>query len=180
MNTNKLCSVLFVVLAAVPAAGCGVQVEAEVPEIEVTQRDLMFEGVPAAAAALIGEVSVSRQFSQKHKKLDLPKGLDSTVKALGITLTAKKGIKDFSFIKNLRMTMSDDVHPPIALVDYQQTPGAAPSAVLDLQSQNPVNTLEQWKTDSATFTIEVAGTMPSEAWSVDLAIQFGGSFKYKP
>jgi hypothetical protein len=165
-----------VVALGLPVAGCGVSVEAEVPEIEVTQHDLKFDGVPLAA--LIGDVSVSQKFSQKHKKLDLPSGLDSTVKALGVTLTAKSGLKDFGFIKNLRLTMSDDVHPPVALVEYQQT-GAPPSNVLSLQSANPVNTLEQWKTDSATFAVEVAGTLPTEAWSVDLSIQFGGSFKYK-
>jgi hypothetical protein len=181
MKTKKLGSVLFLMLAvALPAAGCGVSIEADVPEIEVTQRDLMFQGVPPAAAALVGEVSLSQKFSQKHKKLDLPKGLDSTVKALGVTLTAKSGVTDFSFIKNLRLTMTDDVHPAVTLVDYQQTPGSAPSNVLELVAGNPVNTLEQWKTDSATFSIDVAGTLPTVDWSVDLAIQFGGSFKYKP
>jgi hypothetical protein len=166
---------LIAVLAA-GAAGCGVSVEAEVPDVEVTQTDLSFQGVPLAA--LIGDVSVSQTFSQKHKKLDLPSGLNSEVKALGVSVTAKSGIKDFSFIHNLRLTMSDDVHPPVTLIDYQQDPNVPPSAVLDMKSANPANTFEQWKSDSANFTVQVAGTLPTDDWKVDVSIHFGGSFKY--
>jgi len=179
MKTNTLSAVLFsslVLAVAGAAAGCGVSVEADVPEIEVTQHGLAFDGVPVAA--LIGDVSMTRSFSQEHKKLEMPDGLDSEVKALGITLTADSGIQDFSFIHNLRLSMSDDVHPPIELIDYQQDPAAPASNVLTLSSANPVNTLDQWKTDSATFTIEVAGTLPPQAWTVDLAIRFAGSVKY--
>jgi|tagenome__1003787_1003787.scaffolds.fasta_scaffold20192575_1 hypothetical protein len=176
MNT-KIKSLLFTGLVALLAEGCGVSVEADAPEVTVTQRDLAFDGVPLAA--LVGPVSVSRKFSQKHKKLDLPSGLDSEVKALGVTLTAKTGIKDFGFLHALRISMSDDVHTPVQLVEYEQPAGGAPSSVLEMKSANPVNTLEQWKTDSATFTVEVAGTLPTDAWTVDLTLHFGGSFTYK-
>jgi hypothetical protein len=163
-------------IAVLALAGCGVSVEAEVPEVEVTQRDLMFDGVPQAA--LVGDVALSHKFSQKHKKLDFPDGVDSEVKALGMTLTAKSGIKDFSFLKQLRITMSDDVHPAVTLVEYEQTPGTVNAAVLEMLTKNPVNTFDQWKTDSATFTIDVMGTLPPDPWKVDLAIRFGGSIKY--
>jgi hypothetical protein len=178
MNNSKLNSVLFSAFLAASVAGCGISVEADVPDVEVTQHDLAFDGVPLSS--LIGDVSLSRNFSQKHKKLDLPAGLDSQVKALSVSLIAKNGIKDFGFIHNLRMTMSDDVHQPVQLIDYQQTPGAPPSGILTMQSANPVNTLEQWKTESATFTVEVAGRLPEQAWTIDLSIHFGGSFKYSP
>jgi hypothetical protein len=175
MKTLKLG--IGVVGLALGLAGCGVSVEAEVPEVEVTQRDLMFDGV--AQGALLGDVALSHKFSQKHKKLDFPDGVDSEVKALGVTLTAKSGIKDFSFLKSLRIAMSDDVHPAVLLVDYQQTPGTANAAVLEMITKNPVNTFDQWKTDSATFTIDVMGTLPADPWKVDLAIRFGGSISYK-
>jgi hypothetical protein len=178
MKTNTrpaLFSMLMVLLAGV-AAGCGVSVEADVPEVVVTQRDLAFDGVPLAG--LIGDVSITRSFSQEHKKLELPDQLDSHVTALGVVLTAKSGITDFSFIHNLRVTMSDEIHDPIELAAYQQDPSAAPSGVLSMKSANPVNTLEAWKTNSATFTVEVAGTLPPQGWSVDLAIHFAGTIKY--
>ena len=51
---------------------------------------------------------MTRSFSQEHDALDLPEGLSSEVKALEVSLTAKKGITDFSFVRFLRLTMSDD------------------------------------------------------------------------
>ena len=170
-----LFSSLLLVLGS-GAAGCAFSVEADVPEVEVTQHDLAFDGVPLAA--LIGDVSMTRSFSREHKKLELPNGLDSEVKALGITMTAKSGIQDFGFIHNLRLTMSDDVHDPIELVDYQQDPTAPPSGVLTMSSATPVNTLDQWTTTSATFTVEVSGSRPPQGWTVDLSIRFAGKVKY--
>jgi hypothetical protein len=176
MKTAKLAP-LWILLSAT-AGGCGLtSFQADIPDVEVTQRGLAFEGVPLAG--LIGDVSVSRSFSQQHQKLDLPAGIDSEVKALGVSLVAKSGVQDFSFIHNLRVTMSDNVHPPVQLLEYQQTPGATPSGTLDMVSANPVNTLDHWKTDSATFIIDVAGSLPAQPWTVDLRIHFGGSLKYK-
>jgi hypothetical protein len=177
MKTLKQTSVLFGVLAfGSLALGCMVQIEADVPEVEVTQHDLKFDGVPLAAS--LGDVSMSKSFSQKHQRLELPSGLDTEVKALGVTLTAKSGIENFDFLKVLRLTMSDDVHEPVELINYQRPEGAPSTNVLTMESKNPVNTLEQWKTDSATFTVDVAGGLPSNDWKVDLAVRFAGKIKY--
>lgn len=179
MKNHKLGSVLVGAfgLLALSAGGCMMQVEAEVPEVEITQHDLGFQGV--AIPGGIGDVSLSKSFSQQHQRLELPAGLDSEVKALGVTLTAKSGIENFDFLKNLRLTMSDDVHDPVELINYQRVDGSPSTNVLTMESANPVNTLDQWKTDSATFTIEVAGTLPSQDWAVDLAVRFAGKIKYK-
>jgi hypothetical protein len=179
MKNLKKSSVLFggFALLSLAAGGCMMQVEADVPEVEVTQHDLQFDGVPISAT--IGDVSLSKSFSQKHQKLELPGGLNTEVKALGITLTAKQGIETFDFLKALRLTMTDEVHTPVELINYTRVDGAPSTNVLTMQSANPVNTLDQWKTDSATFTIEIAGTLPPQNWMVDLAVRFAGKIKYK-
>jgi hypothetical protein len=180
MKNSSRRSVLFgaVALLALPAAGCMLEAEVTVPEVEVTQHDIEFAGIPQAAA-LGGDLAVSKSFSQKHQRLELPAGLDTEVKALGVTLTAKSGIENFDFLKVLRVTMSDDVHDPVELINYARVDGAPSTNVLTMESANPVNTLDQWKTDSATFTIEVAGTLPPQDWKVDLAVRFAGKVKYK-
>jgi hypothetical protein len=164
-------------LLSLSTGACMMQVEATVPEVEITQHDLKFDGVPLAAA--LGDVSVSKSFSQQHQRLELPDGLDTEVKALGVTLTAKSGIENFDFIKELRVTMSDDVHAPVELIDYTRVDGAPSTNVLTMESKNPVNTLDQWKTDSATFTIEIAGALPPQDWKVDLSVRFAGKITYK-
>jgi hypothetical protein len=179
MKKLKLGSVLFGALAllSLGTGGCMMQVEAEVPEVEITQHDLRFEGVSLGGGA--GDLSLSKSFSQKHQRLDLPAGLDTQVKAMGITLTAKAGIENFDFLNNLRLTMSDDVHAPVELINYQRADGAPSTNVLTLESANPINTLDHWKTDSATFTVEVAGPLPAQDWAIDLAVRFAGKIKYK-
>ena len=173
--TSKLCGALA--LLSLATGGCMMEVEADVPDVEITQHDLVFTGVPAASG--LGDVSLSKSFSQKHQRLDLPAGLDTEVKALGVTLTAKTGVENFDFLQNLRLTMSDDVHDPVELINYQRDPNAPSTNVLSMPSANPVNTLDQWKTDSATFTVELAGALPAQDWKVDLAVRFAGKIKYK-
>jgi hypothetical protein len=75
--------------------------------------------------------------------------------------------------------MRDGVHEPVEIVDYQRQPGAAASDVLDMSSANPVDTLDHWKTDSATFTLEVVGALPADPWAVDLTIRFAGKARYQ-
>src|SRR5205085_10385487 len=88
-------------LAAASSAGCMVSVEAEIPDVQVTQKGLTFTGVPIGGA--LGDVSMTQSFSQEHEALDLPDGLTSEVKALEVSLTAGEGIRDFSFVHYLRL-----------------------------------------------------------------------------
>src|SRR4051812_22872410 len=171
-----------IALASLAMGGCMLQVEADVPEVEITQHDVVFQGVPAAtaaAAANMGDVSLTKSFSQQHQRLELPDGLTTEVKAMGVTLTAKSGIDNFDFLKNMRITMSDGAHDPVELVDYQRIDGAPSTNVLTIQSANPVNTLDVWKTDTATFTVEVAGGLPTGDWALDVSVRFAGKIVYK-
>jgi hypothetical protein len=179
MKNLKPTSMLFgaVALLSLAMGGCMVQVEADVPEVDITQHDVKFEGVPAAAN--LGDVSMTKTFSQQHQRLELPSGLTTEVKAMGVTFTAKTGIDNFDFMKNMRVSMSDGTHAPIELIDYQRVDGAPSTNVLTVESANPVNTLDEWKTDSATFTVDIAGALPSGDWTLDVSVRFAGKIVYK-
>jgi hypothetical protein len=180
MKSRRTTSILLgaVALASLAAGGCTLQVEADVPEVEITQHDVMFQGVaPSTAGA--GDVALARSFSQQHQRLELPANLKTEMKAMGVTLTAKSGIENFDFLKNMRVTMSDGVHAPVELIDYQRADGAPSTNVLTIESANPVNTLDQWKTDAANFTLEVAGPLPAVDWSLDVSVRFAGKLVYK-
>ena len=183
-NDNRMVAVrgwLTVVCAALAAGACGcmVSVDAEIPDVEVTQKGLTFAGVPVGSA--LGDVSLSRSFSQTHDKLELPEGLTSEVKALDVSLTAKNGITDFGFVRYLRLTMSDDASNAnaIELINNEKDPSATASAVLKMVSANPLNALEKLKTESALFTIDVAGTLPDHDWAVDITVRFAGKIHYQ-
>jgi hypothetical protein len=165
-----------VALASLAAGGCMLQVEADVPEVEITQHDVAFQAVAPSGG---GDVALTQTFTQQHQKLDLPSGLTTEVKAMGVTLTAKSGIENFDFLKNMRLTMSDGVHPPVELINYERVEGAPSTNVLTIESANPVNTLEQWRTDSADFALAVAGAMPTNDWTIDVSVRFAGKIVYK-
>jgi hypothetical protein len=177
MKLHRSPSILLAAFA-LALGGCSVQVEADVPEVDITQHDVVFAGTPAAATGG-SDVSLTQTFSQQHQRLELPTGLTTEVKAMGVTLTAKSGIDNFDFLKNMRVTMSDGVHEPVELIDYQRVDGAPSTNVLTIESANPVNTLDQWKTDAATFTLEVAGPLPTGDWTIDVSVRFAGKIVYK-
>lgn len=170
---------LFTLAIASGFGGCMVSVEAEVPDVEVTQHDVEFPGIPGASQ--LGDLSTGMSFTQERPALDLPAQIDSSVQAVKIELTAKTGITNFEFLKALRITMvPKGGTAPIELINYEKAPGAVVGPVLTIAAKNPVNILEQWKADSATFTVDVAGTLPETKWSLDMSVHFAGkaSFKY--
>ena len=59
------------------------------------------------------------------------------------------------------------------------TSSAPASNVLNMTAANPVNALDKWKTKSALFTIDIAGTLPDNAWTADVTIRFAGSIHYE-
>jgi hypothetical protein len=168
-------------LAATLALGSGacLSVEADVPDVEVTQHGLAFAGIPLANRT--GDVSTDLTFTQSLPDLGLPKGIDSSVKAVKIDLVATSGIESFDFLRSLRVTMSpkDSTAAPVELVAYEKADGATVGSILTIPSLNPVNILDQWKADSATFDIQVAGALPEQAWTIDMSVHFAGKVSYK-
>ena len=158
--------------------GCMLSVQADVPEVQVTEHDIAFAGVPNAG--LLGDLSMGMSFTQERPGLSLPAALDSTVQEVKVELRAKTGIPDFSFLRALRVTMTpkDSTAAPVELVSYEKTDGSVAGTTLTIPSKNPVNILDQWKADSAIFSFEVAGTLPEQDWTIDMSVFFKGQLSY--
>ena len=177
MKTSALVS-LFVSTLAAAASGCGISVEADVPDVQVTQRGLTFSGVPGASLA--GDMSMAKSYSQEHDKLDFPDGLDSEVKTLSVSLRATGGVDDLAFIHYMRITMApDDGSEATELGVYEPARNAAAGKEISLTTLNPVNLLDAWNTDSAKFTLEIVGALPEHDWTGDVTAHFSGKIKYK-
>jgi len=175
--TRSLFHLLGLVVLLFPAGGC-LQVEAEAPSVTVTQKDIVFDGIPALVMAALGSASMTTSFSQSHSKLDLPSGLTPTVDSLRVTLKAKSGVTNLDFIESLRITMSGG-GTPVTLVDYERSNGAkSVGSSLSVESLNPAHVFEEWKADEAVFTVTVAGELPSSSWTADAQIDFSGHVSY--
>lgn len=177
-SLRSLLSSLALAFLLTPSVAC-LQVEAEAPNVTVSQKDLVFDGVPTELGALAGVTSMTKSFSQSHSKLDLPSELTPQVDSLSLALKAKSGVTNLDFLRAFRITMSGG-GTPITLADYEKGPSAAPVGdTLTVKSRNPANVFEQWTSDVATFTVTVAGDLPPDAWSVDATINFSGRLEYK-
>ena len=162
---------------AAALAGCNISVEAEIPDVQVTQRGVVFPGV--AGASLVGDMSMAKSFSQEHERIEFPEGLDSEVKTLSVSLRATSGVTDLSFIHYMRITMAaDDGSEAIELGIYEPAPGAIVGDTISLTTLNPVNVFAAWNTDRAKFTLEVVGALPEHDWTGDVTAHFAGRIKY--
>ena len=178
MKTSALVPITIALSSALAAAGCNMGLEADVPDVQVTQHDVVFPGV--AGASLAGDLSMSKSFSQEHKKIEFPDGLDSEVRTLSVSLRATGGVADLSFIHYMRITMApDDGSEALELGVYEPAPGAAARDEIHLTTLNPVNVFAAWNTDRAKFTLEVVGALPEHDWTGDVTAHFSGKLKYK-
>ena len=176
MKTSALISITLAALATA-AAGCGISVEADVPDVQVTQRGVVFPGV--AGASLVGDMAMAKSFSQEHERIEFPDGLDSEVKTLSVSLRATSGVTDLSFIHYMRITMAaDDGSAAIELGVYEPAPGAIVGDEISLTTLNPINVFAAWNTDRAKFTLEVVGALPERDWTGDVTAHFAGRIKY--
>jgi hypothetical protein len=176
--SRRLLGTLLMSALASLLGACTVSVEADVPDVEVVQHDVEFAGVPFAAT--LGEVSTEMSFTRARPDLHLPAGFDPSVKAMKIDLVAKTGVSDFSFIRSLRITMAPmDGSTAVELINYEKADGAVVGSTLTIPSVNPVNILDQWKADSAVFTVQIAGSLPEVGWTIDLHAHFNGQVSYK-
>jgi hypothetical protein len=176
-KTHALVSLFLSALSAAAVAGCGISVEADVPDVQVTQRGIVFPGVPGASLA--GDLSMAKSFSQEHDKIDFPDGLDSEVKTLSVSLRATGGVADLSFIHYMRVTMApDDGSAALELGVYEPAPGTIVGREITLTTLNPINVFAAWNTDRAKFTLEVVGALPEQDWTGDVTAHFSGKLKY--
>jgi hypothetical protein len=178
-TTDKIARTITLVvsLATLSAAGCGVSIEAELPDVEVTQRGIVFPGV--AGSDVSGDQSMAKSFSQQHDKIALPDGVNSDVRTLSVKLHATAGVRDLSFIHHLRVTMSaNDGSEAMELGVYEPATGATVGNDINLTTLNPINIFDAWNTESATFTLEVVGALPETDWTGDVIVHFSGRVKY--
>jgi hypothetical protein len=176
MKTPAAVAITVAVIAAA-LAGCGISVEADVPDVQVTQRGVVFAGVPGAS--LLGDAAMAKSFAQEHDRIEFPEGLESEVKTLSVSLRATSGVTDLSFIHYLRVTMAaDDGSEAIELGVYEPAPRAIVGDTISLTTLNPINVFSAWNTDRAKFTLEVVGALPEHDWTGDVTAHFAGRIKY--
>lgn len=169
---------LWFALAAA-ASGCGLSINGELPDIEVVQPGVMFPGVPAnGGTELAVTIPVAEQV---HDRLGLAPDAYSEVRAHEVRVTLRSGPEDLSFLRSLRVTIAgvDELQPnatPVEIATYQSTGPAG--AELVMPRVPPADVTSAWRADQVIITVEAIGTMPAQAWSVDVSGRFSAKLKY--
>jgi hypothetical protein len=162
---------------ACAAAGCVLSAEGELPDVEVTRHGVAIPGVPLEARAGDPVIAVPVVFDPTDH-LALDDGAYRSVKVRRVVVKSNRARGDLSFLRVLRMTINGSKAraggaAPLQVLRYEG--GAGAGATLDLPVDPPVEVLPAWRDAPCILTIEVQGTLPEDAWTVDVTVHLAAT-----
>ena len=180
MSRNTTTHALRLVLLLGAAAASCAQVEADVPEANVTQMGVKFRGV-SGWGSWSDDVAATQSFTLSSTNLSWVKDLNAKVYITQIDLKAASGVEDLSFIHHAHVTMADAEKrwSAVTVVDYARPEKQGPTPVLNVKTPYPVDISQVWQADKVMVSISVAGDLPSKGWSVDVVLHLSGKLSYK-
>jgi len=164
------------VLAAL-TGGCSPSFEADLTDVEITQHGLKMAGVPGAA--LLGDTSVTSSFT--FSSSTWTKRMNSQVFVHQVTITAGGSLASLDFIKSARVTAAASAlsEGTTAIVDYERSADAPSTSAIAVSLPAPIDVTSLWSANQLVIELQVAGQLPEQDWSVDLALNLSGNITYK-
>lgn len=174
--TFRLCFIVPVLAAL--AGGCAGSFQADVPDIEITQRGVKMPGAPLATSA--DDSSVSSFFALSSCNTAWAKRLNSDVLVHQVTIAASGSLPGLEFIDLALVTAANPASPasPTELLNYDRSEAAASRADIDVSMATPINITTLWSADQAVIELQVAGQLPEQDWTVDLTLILSGKMTY--
>jgi hypothetical protein len=166
-------------VASLSAFGC-VSVQGDVPEVVMTQHALTFEG--SSVPTGVGETSQTVSFQHPYESFELPDGVKSELRPVRATVTATQGVADLAFLSGFTLAIGTrDPQGPaaVAVFECSRDPSETVGAQLTADTVNQPNVIDYWATGSTFYTLTVFGTLPSNAWAVDVDVTFTGTVRYE-
>jgi hypothetical protein len=169
-------------LVAALVAGCAFSVDGELPAVTVTYEDLK---IPPAPPAVDGaEHSITLPFTMDRPKLRLPRDAFHEVYAFGMSMTAKAGVSDLSFIRTLRVTLTSPERqreglPPFEIARYERDEGGdLVGPILKATALMPADITPAFGASVHQLGLEATGHMPGTPWLADLSFFLGAKVSY--
>ncbi|MGB8297826.1 MAG: hypothetical protein WCG85_20585 [Polyangia bacterium] len=161
------------------ASSCAFSVDANIPDVEITQRGLKVPGVPQSN--LVGDVSVSSSFTYSSSNTAWAKSMNSRVYVRQVEITASSGLTSLDFIKGVHLTMADSQNSENSaeILSYDRSDGAPSSSVIDVSMPNPIDITLLWSAAATVIELQMAGRLPEQDWSVDVTMKLDGEITYK-
>jgi hypothetical protein len=163
-------------LLGLATTGCVVSADADLPLVEISHPGVAVPALPAGD--IDNDQSWSFTFTQAVGQLKVPSGLVPSVREVETLVSASDGVTDLGFIHDLRITVNGTGEGASGLapseVAVYQHPSAAPTGpILVAPAGDTSRLLDHWKAQPLLFTVSVAGQLPADPWSIDLAVRVG-------
>jgi hypothetical protein len=171
---------LPIILAlATLASSCAFSVDANIPDVEITQHGLKMPGVPQSN--LVGDTSVSSSFTYSSSNTAWAKSMNSRVYVRQVEVTAGGGLTNLDFIKAIHLTMADSENSENSaeILSYDRSDGTPSSSVIDASMPKPIDITLLWSATATVIDLKMAGQLPQQDWSVDVTLKLGGEITYK-
>ena len=163
-------------------AGCAPIVDAQFPDIEVTRPNIAIPGAPAAAMP-----SVTFQFSLDSTTLGASANPDTqdgivSVKLRQLSLTAKSGIADLSFIETFHALACVPINKTstlssrqVEIAEYERVVDLPASATFNVPIPEPVDLLPLLRPSSTEprrilVIANLGGKLPTSEWKADVSM----------
>jgi hypothetical protein len=174
--------------------GCAPIAEAEFSEIEVRYPDLE---VPPYLTGLYptGTPNVTFSFLLDSSKLGASARVENqnritSTKLLGMTLLAKQGVTDLSFLRSVHIVAGlppSKTHPTaptpqVEIADYERVGEAPQGGAFPLPLPEPVDITPLLKPSQSDqrkiqVTLNVGGDLPAQGWRADVLMVLSAAFK---
>ncbi len=176
---QKLLQASFGLSLVTLAAGCPLlEVEADMPEVCMTHKDVEVAGVPADYAMGIDETFAFDDLSAFDQLQDL----DADLRFVSATVRATYGVGNLAFIDAASVQIAsnnpDSTLPTRAI--YSCASGSCPAKdnALAIPVSDQDDALEYIRSGSLSISLQASGNMPTEAWKMDVEICVAGRASY--
>jgi hypothetical protein len=176
-------------LASLALAGCTPIVDAKFSEIEITRPD-----IPVPASVPSAPTSIPFSFSFDSSKLGASQKPEfqqqiAKVQLDGLTLTAKSGISDLSFIQTLRIVAyvptkvgSLPSEQQVEIADYERRETSPVGAIFSVPLPEPVDLLpllrpSELELRRIVVQFNVGGQLPTTVWTTDITMSLSVELK---
>ena len=167
--------VLSASVMAVALGGCPLlEVEAEVPSVCVTYRDIAVEGLPGTSFATSFAIDDLSAF-------DRLTALEAELEFVSATVTATRGLSDLAFVVAASVSIaSGDPASELPRRTIYACEGDCPTrdTMLTIPVADQQDALAYIRSGSLLIDVELQGELPTQAWSMDVEVCMRGAAAY--
>jgi hypothetical protein len=170
-------------------AGCSPMIEAEFSDIEIQRPDIQVGAAPST-----GNSSVTFSFTFDSSKLGATtnvkaQSLMTAVKLRKLSLTAKSGVTDLSFIRTLHVLAyvplsksTSQASQQVEIADYERRVDETVGTVFSVPLPEPVDIMPLLRPSSTdqrkiAVVVNIGGQLPAKSWTTDVSMSLSVELK---